>query len=229
MKINVFLPCKKSSSRVKNKNRRKFANINFGLTRIKLNQLLKSKLINKIYISTNDKKIINFAKKLKKKKIIVHSRKDPTLSTDNTSNKQLVKHAMNIIPDGHILWTHVTSPFINSRIYDEAIRKYQKIIKLKYDSLMTVTKIKGFIWDQKKSINYNYKKIKWPKTQDVTPLNKINSGIFINSKKNYMKFNNRIGNKPYMFNLPKYYGLDIDDVEDFYLAEFLFKNKKKYK
>ena len=94
---------------------------------------------------------------------------------------------------------------------------------------MTVTKIKGFIWDQKKSINYNYKKIKWPKTQDVTPLNKINSGIFINSKKNYMKFNNRIGNKPYMFNLPKYYGLDIDDVEDFYLAEFLFKNKKKYK
>ena len=68
MKINVFLPCKKSSSRVKNKNRRKFANINFGLTRIKLNQLLKSKLINKIYISTNDKKIINFAKKLKKKK-----------------------------------------------------------------------------------------------------------------------------------------------------------------
>ena len=229
MKINVFLPCKKSSSRVKNKNRRKFANINFGLTRIKLNQLLKSKLINKIYISTNDKKIINFTKKLKRKKIIVHERKDPALSTDNTSNYQLVKHAMNIIPDGHILWTHVTSPFVNSRIYDEAIRKYQKIIKLKYDSLMTITKVKGFIWDQKKSINYNYKKIKWPKTQDVTPLNKINSGIFINSKKNYMKFNNRIGNKPYMFNLPKYYGLDIDDVEDFYLAEFLFKNKKKYK
>ena len=68
MKINVFLPCKKSSSRVKNKNRRKFANVNFGLTRIKLNQLLKSRLINKIYISTNDKKIINFAKKIKKKK-----------------------------------------------------------------------------------------------------------------------------------------------------------------
>ncbi len=229
MKINVFLPCKKSSSRVKNKNRRKFANVNFGLTRIKLNQLLKSRLINKIYISTNDKKIINFTKKLKRKKIIVHERKDPALSTDNTSNYQLVKHAMNIIPDGHILWTHVTSPFVNSRIYDEAIRKYQKIIKLKYDSLMTITKVKGFIWDQKKSINYNYNKVKWPKTQDVTPLNKINSAIFINSKKNYMKFINRIGNNPYMFDLPKYYGLDIDDVEDFYLAEFLFKNKKKYK
>ena len=32
-----------------------------------------------------------------------------------------------------------------------------------------------------------------------------------------------------MFELKRYYGLDIDDIEDFYLAEFLFKNKKKYK
>ena len=29
-----------------------------------------------------------------------------------------------------------------------------------------------------------------------------------------------------MFELTRYYGLDIDDIEDFYLAEFLFKNKK---
>ncbi len=43
MKIDVFLPCRKQSSRVKNKNTRKFANINLGLLEIKLNQLLKTK------------------------------------------------------------------------------------------------------------------------------------------------------------------------------------------
>ena len=62
MKINVFLPCRKKSSRVKNKNTKKFADINFGLLEIKLEQLLRSKLINKIYISTNDKKNINYCK-----------------------------------------------------------------------------------------------------------------------------------------------------------------------
>ena len=94
---------------------------------------------------------------------------------------------------------------------------------------MSITKIKGFIWDDKKSINYNYNKIKWPRTQDIKPLNKINSAIFINSRENYIKYKNRLGKKPFMFELKRYYGLDIDDVEDFYLAEFLFKNKKKYK
>ena len=62
IKINVFLPCKKNSTRVKNKNKRKFANINFGLLKIKIDQLLKCKFINKIYLSTDDKKIINFVK-----------------------------------------------------------------------------------------------------------------------------------------------------------------------
>ena len=69
MKINVFLPCKKSSSRVKNKNKRRFADEYFGLIKIKLNQLLKTTLINNIYVSTNDKKIIKLANSLKKKKL----------------------------------------------------------------------------------------------------------------------------------------------------------------
>ena len=66
---------------------------------------------------------------------------------------------------------------------------------------MSITKIKGFIWDDKKSINYNYDKIKWPRTQDIKPLNKINSAIFINSRENYIKYKNRLGKKPFMFEL----------------------------
>ena len=53
MKINVFLPCKKNSTRVKNKNKRKFANVHYGLLKIKIDQLLKCKFINKIYLSTD--------------------------------------------------------------------------------------------------------------------------------------------------------------------------------
>ena len=75
MKINVFLPCKKGSSRVRNKNKRIFANVDQGLLRIKLNHLIKCKTINKIYLSTNDEKIIKFSKKLNNNKIIIHKRK----------------------------------------------------------------------------------------------------------------------------------------------------------
>lgn len=229
MKVNVFLPCKKNSTRVKNKNKRRFAKVDNSLIKIKLNQLINAKLIDKIYLSTNDHQIIKLAKKLNNKKIIIHSRVDSSLSKNSTMTQKLIKHAMEIIPRDHILWTHVTSPFVDSKMYDKAIKTYRNMIKMKYDSLMTVTKIKGFVWDEKKSLNYNYSKTKWPRTQEIKSLNKINSAIFLSSRLNYTKYNNRIGKKPFMFELPRFLGVDIDDIEDFYLAEFLFSNKKKYK
>ena len=228
MKINVFLPCKKSSSRVKNKNKRKFADVDFGLIKIKLNQLLKCKNIDNIFLSTNDMEIVKFAKGIKNKKIIIHKRIDPSLSKSSTITQKLINHAMNIIPDGHILWTHVTSPFVDEKIYDKVIFKYKKLVKLEYDSLLTVTKLKGFIWNDTKPVNYNQKKAKWPKTQETNALNRVNSAIFINSKKNYIKYSNRIGKRPYLYELSRLHGLDIDEFADFYFAEYIFKNKRKF-
>ena len=151
---------------------------------IKINQLLNSKQINKIYLSTNDKKIINYCKKLDKNKIVIHERKDDSLSLNKTTNNQLLKHAIDIMPDEHILWTHVTSPFADSKIYDRAILKYKKLIRShKADSLMSVTKLHGFFWLYNKPINYNSPKLMWPRTQDTKPLDHINSAIFISSKK----------------------------------------------
>ena len=229
MKINVFLPCKKNSTRVKNKNKRKFANVHYGLLKIKIDQLLKCKFINKIYLSTDDKKIINFVKKLKSDLIIIHQRVDKKLSTNQTSNQDLIQHASDIIKDGHILWTHVTSPLIDSFSYEKIIKAYKKYLKKNYDSLMTVTKFNGFIWNQKKPINYNpKKKEKWPKTQDTSYLYNVNSAVFISSRENYIKEQNRIGKKPFFYELPRLEGIDIDELEDFYYAEYIFINRHRF-
>ncbi len=229
MKIDVFLPCRKQSSRVKNKNTRKFANINLGLLEIKLNQLLKTKLINKIYLSTNDDRIISYYRKLNTNKIILHERIDKSLSSNKTTNNQLVNHAIDIMPDNHIMWTHVTSPFVDSKIYNQIIKKYMMVIRNKIaDSLMTTTKYYGFFWMNKKPINYSSPRLQWPRTQDTKPIDHINSAVFINSKKNYIKFNNRIGKKVFLYNLKKFEGLDIDEREDFYFAEYIFKNKRRF-
>ena len=228
MKINVFLPCKKNSTRVKNKNKRKFANVHYGLLEIKIDQLLKCKFINKIYLSTDDKKIINFVKKLKSDVIIIHQRVDKKLSTNQTSTQALIQHASDIIKEGHILWTHVTSPLIDSFSYEKIIKAYKKNLKKNYDSLMTVTKFNGFIWNQKKPINYNpTKKEKWPKTQDTNYLYNVNSAVFISSRENYIKEQNRIGKKPFFYELPRLEGIDIDELEDFYFAEYIFINRHR--
>jgi CMP-N-acetylneuraminic acid synthetase len=228
MKINVFLPCKKNSTRVKNKNKRKFANVHYGLLKVKIDQLLKCKSINKIYLSTDDKKIINFIKKLKSDLIIIHQRVDKKLSTNQTSTQALIQHASDIIKEGHILWTHVTSPLIDNFSYEKIIKAYKKNLKNNYDSLMTVTKFNGFIWNQKEPINYNSKKEKWPKTQDTNYLYKVNSAVFISSRENYIKEQNRIGKKPFFYELPRLEGIDIDELEDFYFAEYIFINRQRF-
>ena len=94
---------------------------------------------------------------------------------------------------------------------------------------MTVTKFNGFIWNQKKPINYNpKKKEKWPKTQDTSYLYNVNSAVFISSRENYIKEQNRIGKKPFFYELPRLEGIDIDELEDFYFAEYIFINRHRF-
>lgn len=226
--ISVFLPAKKRSTRVPNKNSRNFANIKFGLLKIKLTQLSKVKLIKKIVLSTNDQKIISFVRRMKFKKVLIHKRKNRNLSTDKGSVQNLIEHVIDIMPEDHILWTHITSPFISSKDYKKIISKYFSVLKKKKnDSLMTVTKFQEYLWDEKKPLNYK-KKIddKWPKTQSLKTLNVVNSGVFLSSKKNYRKFRDRVGIKPYIYPLDKKTGFDIDHMDDFRLAEIMFKQKK---
>ena len=62
--VAFFLPIRKGSQRVKNKNTRTFAGIEGGLVRLKLEQLLKSNRIDQVILSTNDELSMDIAKDL---------------------------------------------------------------------------------------------------------------------------------------------------------------------
>lgn len=224
MNIIAFLPCRKGSQRVPNKNIRPFGNFEFGLIEIKLMQLIDTKSISQIILSTNDDEIIEFAKSLKNTKIVIHKR-DESLSSSETSTDDLITHALDLIPDSHILWTHVTSPFINTELYENIIKSYADELANGCDSLMTTSLIHGFLWDDNGPINYDRTKEKWPRTQTIKPLHEINSGVFINSSNNYRKLKDRIGKQPYLYTLDKIQGFDIDWQEDFIIAESILNAK----
>lgn len=217
-KVSVFLPCRKGSQRVLNKNTRQFAGFEHGLVEIKIKQLLEVRRIKKIYISSDDDDIIKYVSKIGSQKIILHER-EAALSTSNTSTDQLVAHALNLIQEGEILWTHVTSPFLCSAKYDQIIEKYFEILNCGYDSLMTACTIQSFLWSPSGPINYNRDEEKWPRTQTLQPIHEINSGAFMASAKIYQKYSDRIGLKPYLYPLEKVQGFDIDWIDDFRMAQ----------
>lgn len=223
MSIKCFLPCRKGSERVPHKNIRPFAGYCHGLIEIKLNQLLAVAQIETVVLSTNDEEILEFSKGLNHPKLKIHKRID-SLSLSSTSNDELIGHALSLIPDSHILWTHVTSPFITSEDYQSIIDAYLSCLESGYDSLMTTTKIQGFLWDENKPINYDRAVEKWPRTQTIKPIYEVNSGAFMSHSSNYKKFSDRIGEHPKLYTLDKIKSFDIDWLDDFMIAESIAKS-----
>ncbi|MDD6056230.1 MAG: hypothetical protein PUB96_06785 [Helicobacteraceae bacterium] len=221
MEINVFLPCRAGSQRVKNKNTKAFGGHKNGLLEIKLKQLLESKKINKIYLSSDDCAILAYAKELKNPKIITHKR-DSTLASSTTSTDSLITHAKELMPSGEILWTHVTSPFVKD--YDKIILAYEKALKSGFDSLMSVYKLFCFLWDKSGSINYNRALEKWPRTQTLKPLFEVNSAAFLANSEIYKSQNDRIGKNPYLYEMDKIESFDIDWEEDFVMGDLLYRS-----
>lgn len=220
--ITIFLPCRSGSERIPEKNTKPFAGVEGGLLIIKLNQLIKMKEVDRIIVSTDDKKVKELATCLSDKIIIDHRPKE--LAQSSTSTDDLVNYIPKIINEGHVLWTHVTSPFLNEKIYSKAIEKYFKNLNEgSYDSLMTVNRIQSFLWNEKGSFNYDRNIEKWPRTQTLKELFEINSGIFINSIENYKALGDRIGKKPYLMNTKGYSSFDIDWPDDFLLGEMIYK------
>jgi CMP-N-acetylneuraminic acid synthetase len=223
MPVYAFLPCRKGSERVPKKNIKPFSHFDNGLVELKLKQLLNCTAIDKVILSTNDEEILEFAATVINEKLVIH-RRDDALCNSSTSTDELVAHALSLAPDGHILWTHVTSPFINSEQYELIIEDYFKKLEEGYDSLMTTSLIHGFLWNKSGPMNYDRNKEKWPRTQTIEPIHEINSAVFLNSTANYANINDRIGNKPYLYAMDKIIAHDIDWPEDFIIAEAIAAN-----
>jgi CMP-N-acetylneuraminic acid synthetase len=225
--MTVFLPCRAGSERIPNKNTKNFAGISGGLLSVKLSSLLKTKLINKVVVSTNDKKVIEIAKSFKNSRIEIDVRPE-NLALSSTSTDQVIDYVPTIIYSELILWTHVTSPFITSDCLDKGIQLYYDNLEKGYDSLMTVNKIQTFLWDDnEKPYNYDRDVEKWPRTQTLAPLYELNSGFFINSRENYINLKDRIGLKPYLLKSEGYEKIDIDWPDDFLLAETVYRLRDK--
>ena len=222
--MTIFLPCRLGSERIPQKNTKFFAGVKGGLLKVKLNTLLKVSGIDTILVSTNDAEVMAVAKSFKNERIIIDVRPEH-LATSSASTDDVIRYVPTVIKDKHILWTHVTSPFISVSTFEKAIAKY--FSSDKHDSLMTVNKVQTFLWDKDKPINYDRSVEKWPRTQTLPEFYEINSGFFISSRENYLKHQDRIGVKPYLFLTEGHESLDIDWPEDFKLAEMIYKQKNQ--
>ena len=222
-KIAFFLPTRKGSERVKNKNTRPFAGMDGGLIENKIRQLLGTKLIDEIILSTNDEKCMEVAQKYASdKRLHIISRPDE-LCLSSTNLQDLICYVPTITDANHILWGHVTTPLAGAEEYDKGIELYLSKLNEGYDSLVGVTELKNFLLNKEGKLVNNTTDIPWPRTQDLEPLYEINHTMFLAKREVYTELKNRLGTKVLLHVMDEIHSKDIDWEDDFTIAEILYK------
>ena len=126
------------------------------------------------------------------------------------------------VPSDIYVMAHTTAPFISSSSIQKGL---EAVLSGKYDSAFAVKKIQDFLW--KEGAPFNYKLDEIPRTQDLEPLYQETSGFYIYRGDVLSQFNRRIGNRPYMVEVGEIESIDIDEWEDFQIADSIYNHLVK--
>jgi CMP-N-acetylneuraminic acid synthetase len=117
------------------------------------------------------------------------------------------------------LQTHSTNPLLRVETVSRAIQTLIDHYPA-YDSLFSVTRLQTRLWDQLgRAINHNPAILL--QTQDLPPVYEENSCIYIFTRPILLNHRNRLGERPFMFEIPPLEAWDIDDEVDFLIADLL--------
>jgi CMP-N-acetylneuraminic acid synthetase len=222
--IGFFLPVRKGSQRVENKNTRPFSTIAGGILELKLRQLMDSRTLSDVVLSTNDERAMEIANALDPHQAKIRVIERPHhLCLDTTPLTELIAYVPEVIKANHILWGHTTTPFVGAEEYDQGVGNYFKKIEEGFDSLISVMSLQNFLLDKDGNVfNYDSEKDRWPRTQDLPILYEVNHAMFITSREIYQKQQNRVGVKPFLYEQDKIKSFDIDWEDDFLIAEAIY-------
>ena len=109
---------------------------------------------------------------------------------------------------------HATSPFIRPATIEEAVARVQSG---ECDSAFSAERIQTFAWYGGRPLNYSLTHV--PRTQELEPVYAETSAFFVFGRDVWCKHHRRIGEHPYVAVTDRIESTDIDNPDDFTLAE----------
>ena len=211
--IIAMVPVRAGSTRVPNKNTRKFADTN--LLELKLRVLKKVNGITQIIVSTD----CDIAAEIAHDQNVKVQRRSKYFAGSEVTNDQHWLHIAETAPGDIVFLAQVTSPLLKVSSIQNALNTF--LDNAPNDSLNSVSVEKKFLWKDMNPINYDINVT--PKSQDLPNIVSLNFAITIIHKQAMIKRKNVIGYRPSFFELDKVEALDIDDLVDFKIAELMYQ------
>lgn len=216
-KLVALVPMRHSSERVPGKNYRDFSGK--PLFHHVVQTLLDCPLIDKVIIDTDSPIVIEQAQQFFPEVLVLE--RPEHLRDGSIPMNDVLLNSINQVPSEFYLQTHSTNPLLTTKTLTEGIEKFFKIQPM-YDSLFSVTRKHVRFWDSlARPINHNQNILL--RTQDLPPIFEENSCFYVFTKEILQRKHNRIGDRPFLFEMPEIEAQDIDVELNFIVAELLYK------
>lgn len=177
--------------------------------------------IDQVVISTDDNRISQIVEDLNLPKCSIHHRSEENAQDASSTESVMLEYlqSASLAADDTFILIQATSPFTKSNHLTEALNRF---MNLKVDSLLSVVKTKRFFWNEDGTPqNYDYKSR--PRRQDFDGKLMENGAFYINSVSNILSTKSRLSGKIALYEMPEYTGLELDEPEDWIMAEQLMK------
>ncbi len=218
--ITAIVPVKGNSSRLPNKNILPFGDSNLLLHKIE--QLKKVKGITNIIVSSDSNRMLQMAEDAG-----VQAWKRPQKYADESVPfGRFLDYLCEVLPNEHILWACVTSPLVESELYEKAIQLYFEKLKEGFDSLITCLPCQSYYMDEKGPINFKMG-LEHVNSEKLQPIYHFTNGINIAPKSKIAEWHYNYGPNAYRLMVNKRQAVDIDDIYDYECAKAMLNMENK--
>ena len=215
-KVIAFVPIKFESQRLENKN---FLSLgDHPLCYHIFETLLKIEAIDKVYVYCSKAEIMNFVPD--GVELMLRPEK---LDQSQTLGIEIYQEFAKAIQADIYVLAHATSPLLTVSSLSSGLNS---VLHSNYDSSFSVVESKTYAWYKGVPLNYQLNQV--VRTQDLDPILLETSGFYI-YKKEVLEKGNRIGEKSFPITLSKIEAIDIDQYEDYVLAQAILSSKTQKK
>lgn len=146
------------------------------------------------------------------------------LHGDFVPMNDVLRHDATVIDAEWILQTHTTNPLLRAESIDQAVGLVLDDDG-SHDSLMAVTRLQTRLWwGPGEPVNHDPKVLL--RTQDLPPVYEENSNLYMVRREQLLETGSRLGATPIFFPMDQIESWDIDEEEDFLIAEALMRWRK---
>tara|TARA_X000000950_G_C13918412_1_gene662107 strand:+ start:2002 stop:2646 length:645 start_codon:yes stop_codon:yes gene_type:complete len=210
MKIVSLIPARKGSKGIPNKNLINLCGKPLIYYSIKAS---KRSLVNETWVSSDSDKILKISKNFGAKTL----KRPLKLSGDSATSETALLHFANSIDFDILVFIQCTAPLIKSKDINQGIKKMRK-----FDSVVSISETSQMFWDENGPL-YNIKKR--TRRQNSVKRYLETGSFFITSKKNLLKYKNRLSGKIGFVKIPKVRSFDIDGYEDLKIVKTIINSK----